>query len=408
MAIATEAGSLNSGVAAATYVITPTGTLAAPKFSLLAGTYTLKTTTSTLSDTLSDATSGATICYTTNGNTPLTSAPGVCSTTVATEVSVPPASQPYSLPIATAETVTAIATSAAYPSNSAVTSAVYNIVPPAPTFSPGSEAFYQSYVTTSYPSVTIAAATGAAITYCEVAAGSAACTPGTALTNPLSVSCVSGNPPCGVTVYANAAFTGGSASSTSKATYTIKPGDPPGTPHAATPTLSPAPGTITAPVTVTITGTTLTPPGVAPVICYTLNGPVPQVSPTATTATPVCTTGTVYTAGIPIGTTQTATAGSETGTTVTLTFGSNAFVAGSQMTCTGFTPSGYNGTWEVAASPAPTGTQVSFAAPSGLAAVTTPGSCFEGSGASYTIRAVAGGAGYLPSEPIAKGDYNFR
>lgn len=421
MAIATEAGNyLNSPVAAATYTIAPPGPVAVPSFSVKAGTYNLKyvcsnptyTTQatcvangstwalSTLTDVLSDVTTGATICFTVNGNIPTATVPGTCDATVVGESTYSTA-----LSIATPETVMAMATELGH-TNSSVISAFYNVVPPAPTFTPGSEAFYQKYVNTSWPSVTLAAATSANILYCTVAAGAPACTPGTAYTTPITASCVSGNPPCGVTVYANAEFSGGtSPSSSSRATYTINPGDPPGTPYAATPTLSPAPGTITwakLPLSVTITDSS---PNA--VICYTLNGPVPQVNPTATPAAPACKTGLVYTGPIPvIGTQQTTTAGSESGTTVTLTFASNKFAAGSQMKCTGITPTGYNGTWTVATS---TSTQVTFATASGLGPITTQGSCVDAVEGSFSIiRAVAGGAGYLQSEPIAAGEYIFR
>src|SRR5271157_902380 len=340
-AIATAVGDLNSSLAYATYTI---GAKAAtPTFSLKAGTYTLKTATSTLSSTLSDATSGATICYTANGTTPTATVAGTCDS-LAGETGVPSGT---SITIAQAETVMAIATLAG-DVNSGVFSATYALIPAPPTFSPGSETYYQLYVTTSYPSVTLTAASSATISYCEVAAGQPACTPSTAYTASISVSCISGNPPCGVTIYANAVFSGGTASSSSHATYFIKPGDPPGTPHAATPTFSPLPGVITATESVTIsdssTGVCSIPTyttqatcvanggtwtSVAPVICYTLNGPVPEVNP----ATGACTVGTVYTGPVPLNAVE---------------------------------------------------------------------------GNSYTLRAVAGGAGYLQSEPIAKGEYIFR
>ncbi len=321
-AIATQAGDLNSSLVYATYTINPSATtVAAPSFSLMAGTYTLKTSSSTLSNVLADATSGATICYTTNGSTPTAAVPGTCD---AGEGSV---ASGYSLTIASTETVMAIGTLAG-DVNSGVVSATYALIPAAPTFSPGTETVYQSGNGSSWPTVTLVSNTNATIYYCEVAAGGSACTPSTQYTAPIwPVSCISGAPPCGVIIYANATF-GGTASSVSHATYNIKPGDPTGTPHAATPTFSPLPGVITAtePVTITTTSSNA-------VICYTLNGAVPEVSLTATPSAPACTVGTVYTVPVALNAVE---------------------------------------------------------------------------GNIYTIRAVAGGVGYLQSEPIAKGEYIFR
>jgi hypothetical protein len=103
-AIATEAGSTNSAVAAATFTIT-VPPAAVPTFSPAAGTY-----TSTQSVTLSDATAGTTIYYTTNGTTPSTS------------------SSVYSGPInvSASETLEAIAVEAGY-TNSPAATAGYTI-----------------------------------------------------------------------------------------------------------------------------------------------------------------------------------------------------------------------------------------------------------------------------------------
>jgi len=370
MAIATAVGDLNSPLAYGTYTINPSATtVAPPTFSLNAGTYTLKTSTSTLTDVLSDATSGATICYTTNGTTPTATVAGTCDS-LAGETGVPSGT---SLTIGAAETVMAIGTLKNYV-NSNVASAAYSLIPSDPTFSPGTETFYQSYVSTSWPQVTLTTSTGATLLYCAIVPGQPACTPsisGLVSGTPIGVSCVSGTPPCDVILYANAAFGTGKPSGVSHAKYSIKPGDPPGTPHAATPTLSPTPGPITpcsnpayttqstcvaagdtwTPVSVTIsdsstgvcsiptyttqatcTGATPT-AGIwtpdIPVICYTLDGAVPAVN----AATGACTTGTLYTVPVPLNAVE---------------------------------------------------------------------------GNIYTIRAVAGGTGYLQSEPIAKGEYIFR
>jgi hypothetical protein len=82
-AIATQAGFTDSSVGSAAYVIN--GAAATPTFSPVAGTY-----TSTQSVTISSSTSGATLCYTTDGSTPTADGAGTCThgTTYSTAVSV--------------------------------------------------------------------------------------------------------------------------------------------------------------------------------------------------------------------------------------------------------------------------------------------------------------------------------
>ena len=103
-AIATEAGSTNSAVATATYIINLPAA-ATPAFSPAGGTYTGAQTV-----TISTATPGATIYYTTNGTTPTTS------------------SSVYGGPItvSTSETLEAIAVATGY-TQSAVAPATYTI-----------------------------------------------------------------------------------------------------------------------------------------------------------------------------------------------------------------------------------------------------------------------------------------
>ena len=125
-AIATEAGSTNSAVATATYVISLPAA-AAPAFSPPGGTYTGAQTV-----TISTATPGATIYYTTNGTTPTTS------------------SSVYSGPItvSTSETLEAIAVATGY-TQSTVATATYTI-----NSGGGTVAFYPgtlSYLSQSSP-----------------------------------------------------------------------------------------------------------------------------------------------------------------------------------------------------------------------------------------------------------------
>jgi hypothetical protein len=125
-AIAVLSGA-NSAVSSAAYTIVA-GTLPAPVFSVPAGTYPI-----TQSVAISDATAGATIYYTTNGTAPTT------------------ASAKYSVPISVtaSETLTAIAVKTGS-SNSPAASAAYkiNATVPAPTFSPAGGSYTTSQVVT--------------------------------------------------------------------------------------------------------------------------------------------------------------------------------------------------------------------------------------------------------------------
>ena len=112
-AIATETGHTNSSVASAAYTITAAAA-ATPTFSPAAGTY-----SAAQSVAISTTTSGATICYSTNGTIPAAGTPGTCST-----------GSTYSGPVsvASSETLMAIVTKTGY-TNSGVASAAYTITP---------------------------------------------------------------------------------------------------------------------------------------------------------------------------------------------------------------------------------------------------------------------------------------
>lgn len=110
-AIATASGGNDSPVFSGTWTIT-IPTAATPTASPAAGTY-----SSAQSVSLSSTTSGATICYTTDGSAPAASTPGTCSagTTYSTAISV-----------ASSLTIKALATKSGY-TNSGILSAAYTI-----------------------------------------------------------------------------------------------------------------------------------------------------------------------------------------------------------------------------------------------------------------------------------------
>ncbi len=94
---------------------------------------------------------------------------------------------------------------------------------------------------------------------------------------------------------------------------------------------------------------------------------------TTSVATAVSTTGGGSTAGG-----LTVAGASCSGTTATITFAAIAnnpipFTQGRRIIVSGMTPAGYNGTWTVLASPAPSSTAVSFTVPAALAASTVNG-----------------------------------
>jgi hypothetical protein len=119
---ANQAGNTNYSAATLvtqSIVVNVIGAAATPTFSPVAGTYTAAQTVS-----ISDATTGATIYYTTNGTTPTTS-----STVYSTAI-----------PVASTETLEAIATATGY-TTSAVASAAYILVNPLPAIGGISPAF---------------------------------------------------------------------------------------------------------------------------------------------------------------------------------------------------------------------------------------------------------------------------
>jgi uncharacterized repeat protein (TIGR02543 family) len=200
---------------------------AAPTASPVAGTY-----GSTQNVALSTATSGATICYRTDGTNPSSSSPGVCAA----------GSTQYASPVTVASSLTikALATKAGY-SDSSVSSAAYviNGAVSYPSFSPGTGGYG------SAQTVTISVSSPAAATICFTTDGSTpttdgagTCTHGTTYSTPITVS-------TSQTVNAIGSKSGYTDSGITSATYTINGALP-------TPTFSPAAGGYATAQTVTI------------------------------------------------------------------------------------------------------------------------------------------------------------
>ena len=236
-AITAAYGYLTSSVSSGIYSIqAPT-----PTITPASGTY-----YTTLTVTISDTVSGATIYYTTNGTAPTTSS-----------TSCP---NPCALTVPTTTTVKAIASGGGYAASS-VAVATYTIAANNPTFSPGSGTYYSTPV-----NVTISDTTSGVTIYYST----------TGFPTLSSPSCTS---PCNVpittttTIRAMAQGNGISQSGTAVATYTIA---------ANNPTFSPASGTYTGPLSVTMSDTTA---GVT--IYYTTNGSFP--TPSSTSCSNPCT-----------------------------------------------------------------------------------------------------------------------
>jgi hypothetical protein len=229
-AIAVKTGSANSSVASATYTIS--NALPAPAFSVASGTY-----SSAQSVAISDTTSGTTIYYTTNGATPTT------------------ASSVYSGPVTVSatETIEAIAVKSGS-ATSAVASATYTISKtlPAPIFGVASGTY------PSAQSVAISDTTSGATIY-YTTNGAPPTTSSARYAGPITVSTTE-------TIEAIAVASGYTNSSVALATYTIGSG-------VSAPAFSPAPGTYTSAMAVTISA-----PTSGTVIYYTADGSTPTSS----------------------------------------------------------------------------------------------------------------------------------
>jgi hypothetical protein len=250
-AIAYKSGMTDSSVTSATYTFVP-GVVADPTYSPAAGNF-----SSPMSVTIASSTAGASIRYTTDGTTP-TSSTGTL----------------YAGPVAISATTSFRAI--AYKSgmtDSAVTSATYTFVPPAPvanpTYSPAPGNF------SSPMSVTISSTTaGASIRY-TTDGSTPTSSSGTIYAGPVAIGATT-------TFRAIAYKSGMTDSAVTSATYTF-------TPPVANPTYSPTPGSFTGSISVTIATTTS-----GATIRYTTDG-----------STPTSSAGTVYAGPVSISATTT-------------------------------------------------------------------------------------------------------
>jgi len=224
-------GYLASGISTGVYLIqAPT-----PTFTPNSGTY-----SSTQNVTISDTASAATIYYTTNGTAPTTSSTACAN--------------PCAVSVSTTTTLKAMASGGGY-TNSNIAVATYTIAAATPAFSPNSGTYYTPQtvtITDTTPGVTLYYTTD----------GSYPTTSGPSCTSPCTLTVATTT-----TVKAIATGSGISQSGVGYAIYTIA---------ALTPTFSPASGTYTGPLNVTISDATS---GVT--IYYTTNGSTPTTASTA-------------------------------------------------------------------------------------------------------------------------------
>jgi hypothetical protein len=235
-AAATATGYKSSPVASAEYVIGAEQTVAAPTFSVKAGTY-----TSAQEVALADATKGAVIYYTTNGSTPTTSSPKYTG----------------AIKVSATETIKAAATATGYKS-SPVASAEYVIKEEETVATPVFSLKAGTY--TAAQEVTLADATKGALIY-YTTNGTIPTTSSPKYSGAIKVSATE-------TIKAAATATGYKSSPVASAEYVIKEAA-----AVATPVFSIAPGTYAVAQQVKISDATK-----GAVIYYTTNGSTPTTS----------------------------------------------------------------------------------------------------------------------------------
>src|SRR5881396_3418745 len=231
--MAAASGMANSAVASATYTIQQQ--VATPTFSPASGTY-----TGSVSVTISDGTAGATIYYTTDGSTPTTGSTAYTG----------------AIPFTQTTTLRAMAAASGM-ANSAVATGTYTIQQQqvaTPTFSPAPGTY------TGSVSVAISDSTAGATIY-YTTDGSTPTTGSTVYTGAIPFTQTT-------TLRAMAAASGMANSAVATGTYTVQQ-------QVATPTFSPAPGTYTSSVSVTISDSTA-----GATIYYTTDGSTPTTAST--------------------------------------------------------------------------------------------------------------------------------
>jgi len=350
-AIACLAGWLDSTVASLVYTIT--GTIAAPVFSPVAGTY-----NSNQSVAITSITTGANIVYTTDGVTP----PTCTGTGIA-----------YGAPVTVSQnsTLMAIACKAGW-TDSTVSTANYQLQPVAPSFSVAA-GIYQAAQTITITSATI----GAAIHYTTDGVTVPGCTTGTvgsSVTVPLNTT---------MTIQAVACNAGWLDSAVSTAAYTVT-----GTVADPVPGAGSGSGTYITPINITLSTAT---PGAS--IYYTTNN-----------TTPACNTSTLYTvAGVNIPSTTTVKAIAclanwASSAIVTLSYTITGTVVTPQFSIAGGT---YNSSQFVSLTSATTGANIVYTI-DGATLPTCTGTGFAYGGsisvtATTTIKAIACNAGWADS-----------
>lgn len=364
-AIATKSGSVDSAIASANYIITPVA--ATPTASPVPGTY-----SSTQSVTLSTASSGAIICYTTNGTTPKTN--GTTGCTTGTKYT-------GAISVSTTQTILAVAGGTGF-TDSGVLTALYtiNAVAVAPSITPGTGTYASTQtVSMSTPS------SGAVICYTTNGStpstnGASGCTAGSLYSTAITVSSAE-------TVKAIAGGTGYTDSLVTTAVYSFS---------AATPTASLPSGTYTGTQSTTLSTTA------GGVICYTVNGTTPQTNGGAG-----CTTGTLYTTAISIATSETLKAVAGGTGYVDSAVASFTYVINKIAATPTFSPAAgtYNGTQTVTISTTSTGAVICYTTNGTTPATNGTTGCTTGTlysaaitvSSTQTVKAIAGGTGYTDS-----------